>query len=464
MKKPILVTSIMAASVGLGGCFASATDSSPTADLRVLHASPDAPSVDVLIDGERVLEDVSYQSGSDYLTVDPGNALVEIQAGGETVIEQTVTLTEGGSFSVIAQGTLNAEDDAEFGLNVLDDTDRRDNGTNDVTVLHAAPSPAAASVDIYVTGPGDELPQAPTLNDVSFDTNATLPEIADGDYQVRITGADSQDPVLYDSGALTVNTDVTAVAVNSTQSASPVSLLVWAESDPAVTTVLDNSAEVRVVHAVDAAPVDVFVDGSKINGAEPFEYTDILPVQSGVRAASTAEQGGQYLTVEPGERAVAIAAAGQGVDNALDSLSGTLTLERGKSYTVVAAGDDQDLPNAQLIVLEDRRTASDSNQADVRLVHAAAAAAADPVDIFVLPDGETPQSPTFDDVTIGEDTGYSSLASGTYDFTVAADGTTANVVPGTQDVPIQGGQVLTSVVVGDDVSNLEPIGLDDSRP
>jgi len=132
-----------------------------------------------------------------------------------------------------------------------------------------------------------------------------------------------------------------------------------------VTPVLDNSAEVRIVHAVDSVVVDVFANGAELLG--DFGYTDTT---------------NGYVKVEAGDLDVAIAAANQGIGNALTNLSGTLTLARGESYTVIAAGDNG--ADAQLIVLTDERENDSANQGKVRLVHGSSASAADPVDIFCL--------------------------------------------------------------------------------
>jgi hypothetical protein len=111
----------------------------------------------------------------------------------------------------------------------------------------------------------------------------------------------------------------TFVAVNSTKGASPVSLLAWSDAENPVATVLDNSAEVRVVHAVDSVDVDVFAGGELLEGA--FNYKESIG----------------YLKVVAGSLDVAVAPAGQGVGNAIPSLSGTLDLQWGESYTVIAA-------------------------------------------------------------------------------------------------------------------------------
>ena len=423
------------------------SDSKDYSYVRVLHASPDAPNVDVLVDGKAVLTNVAYQQGSGYLKIEAGARDVSLRVSGtETIaLDANFTLNDDGYYSVIAQNQV-----ASLEFEVLDDTTKQNNGSIDVTVVHA--SPTAGSVDVYVTADGVDLPGMATLKNVPFDANATLSEIASGNYQVRITGAGSTD-VVYNSATLPVSADVTAVAVNSTKGVSPVSLLIWAD---AVTPVLDASAEVRIVHAVDAVDVDVFTGGAELLG--DFSYKDTTIGKANASATG-------YLTVASGDLPVAIAPANGGIDAALETLSGTLTLERGESYTVIAAGDVNDLPGTQLIVLNDKREVSAAGKADVRLVHAAAASAADPVDIYVAATGAdiSTNDPTFADVTIGQNTGYTALEGTTaYQVVIAADGTKTPAISGLTDTTFGADSVTTAIAIGN-ASGLDKIILTDDR-
>lgn len=445
MKNTITFPMLLLSAAVLTACGGSSS-SDDDAYVRVLHASPDAPAVDVLIDGKAVLTNVSYQQGSDYLKVGDGTRTVALRVHGTDTIalEADFDLADDNYYSIIAQNNV-----ASLELETLNDTERRNNGSNDVTVVHA--SPAAGDVDIYVTAADAELPASPTLDNVSFDQNATLEEIAAGNYQVRITGSSATD-VVYNSGTLAISSDVTAVAVNSTTGASPASLLIWAGS---VTPVLDATAEVRIVHAVDSVTVDVFAGGNELLGDFAYKDTTI-----GATGASTTG----YLTVAAGDLPVAIAAANAGIDSALSNLSGTLTLERGESYTVIAAGDSNQLAQAQLIVLTDNRSASADDAADVRLVHAAAAPAADPVDIYVSAAGDdiSTAEPNFPDVEIGTATGYTALDGSTaYDVTIAADGTKTAAISGLTNLTFGDASVTTAIAIG--TNALDKIILDDKR-
>jgi hypothetical protein len=53
-----------------------------TAQLRVVHASPNAPNVDVYADGSAVLEDVPVGTVSDYLEVPAGERQLRITPAG----------------------------------------------------------------------------------------------------------------------------------------------------------------------------------------------------------------------------------------------------------------------------------------------------------------------------------------------------------------------------------------------
>src|SRR5262245_54902829 len=61
---------------------AAAAAAQPT--LRVLHASPDAPNVDVLVDGAVALSNVPFQAGSGYLPLPAGPHRLQVAPAGTT--------------------------------------------------------------------------------------------------------------------------------------------------------------------------------------------------------------------------------------------------------------------------------------------------------------------------------------------------------------------------------------------
>jgi hypothetical protein len=193
------------------------------ARVRVVHASPDAPDVDVLVDDAEVLGDVPYLTASDYLDVPSGDRNLKVNAAGTatTVIDADVNLVDGTDYTVIASGLV-----ADIEPIVLeDDNTAPAAGNARVRAIHGAPS--APAVDIYVTAPGADLAtETPALANVGFGDVADYFEAPAGDYQVRVTPAGTK-TVAIDSGSLTLASGQvrTAIAVDAAGGGAPFGLL-----------------------------------------------------------------------------------------------------------------------------------------------------------------------------------------------------------------------------------------------
>lgn len=81
------------------------------AKVRFVHASPDAPTVDItLTDGTTLFDDVAFKETGDYLAVPAGTYDLQVRdATGTTVVLTLadVALAEGGVYTVFAVGQLN---------------------------------------------------------------------------------------------------------------------------------------------------------------------------------------------------------------------------------------------------------------------------------------------------------------------------------------------------------------------
>lgn len=197
------------------------------ARVRVVHASPDAPAVDVLVDGSEVLADVPYRAASGYLDVTAGSRNLKVNAAGTTtsVIDANVNLMDSADYTVIASGLV-----ANIAPIVLeDDNSAPAAGNVRVRAIHGAPS--APTVDIYVTAPGADLAtQTPALSNVAFGDAADYIEAPAGSYQIRVTVAGTK-TVAIDSGTLTLASGQvrTAIAVDAPGGGAPFDLLLLAD-------------------------------------------------------------------------------------------------------------------------------------------------------------------------------------------------------------------------------------------
>lgn len=90
-------------------------DTVPSGDqvrLRVIHLSPDAPSVDVAAGGKLLVADLSFGEASEYLTVPAGSYTLDVlpTGGSNPVGTFPVTLDGGTVVTAFAVGLVNAPD------------------------------------------------------------------------------------------------------------------------------------------------------------------------------------------------------------------------------------------------------------------------------------------------------------------------------------------------------------------
>jgi hypothetical protein len=159
------------------------TEVASQGQVRVIHMSPDAPNVDVYVDGidDAVVTDLSFPNTTGYLDLDVGTYTFRVAPAGTSAADavlvfEDVDVTEGlrltaGAYDEVANLTGFAlVDDLEG----LADTDLR------VTVIHAAP--AVGSVDIWeISGDPVQL-----LNDVPFGASATLDDLPSQAYRIGV--------------------------------------------------------------------------------------------------------------------------------------------------------------------------------------------------------------------------------------------------------------------------------------
>ena len=155
---------------------------SHAARVRVLHASPDAPAVDVYLNDEPVDALVSVPFGviSDYLTVPAGDHNIKVYPTGDTstaVIDADVTLDANTSYTVAAINEV-----ATIEPRVLVDNPAVDYDRAQVRVVHF--SPDAPGVDIAPDGAD------PIISNLEFPEATDYMALDAGTYdlEVRLAG------------------------------------------------------------------------------------------------------------------------------------------------------------------------------------------------------------------------------------------------------------------------------------
>lgn len=414
-------------------------------DIRVLHASPDAPMVNITLDGEIALDNVDYLDGSGFIELAEGAYSIGVDA----------LLPGGQSATVIGPAAFDLMGDVEYSIiavgKVADDTleplvltrPDEDFGAGNIRLQVVHASPDAPEVDVYLTAPDADISMmTPSLAAVPFKGASDLIEVAAGDYQARVTLAGSKD-VVFDTGALTLpaDTDLMLVAVTNTLSGpSPINVIAWSDDGVALISDVNAGAEVRVVHASPDAPeVNVLVDDAVALSNVPYSgFSDYLSLSAGTH----------NLKVEP-SAAPGTFVIDADADFALNS-----------AYTVLATGLVSEL-TPWIVEGKGRRVAT---AAQLRLLHASPAAGN--VDIYVGTDTDiSDETPAFSDVPIRAETGLVALSPGDYVVTVTPTGSKDAAI-GPLPLTLEGNKIYTAVAQ-DTVGGGGPLGvilLDDFNP
>lgn len=143
-----------------------------SARLRVVHASPDAPAVDIYADGGLLVPDVAYTEAAGYLSVPPGTYDIDIVPEGAplsaSVSSFPLTLDAATDYTAVATGFLGSTDPADSFrvLALAEEPLSPTNGTFDARLVHASPSAPTVDIDVFDDGTTD-LPGVPRFADAA---------------------------------------------------------------------------------------------------------------------------------------------------------------------------------------------------------------------------------------------------------------------------------------------------------
>lgn len=443
---------VAVAAIGLAACDSADEFVVP---VQVIHAVANAPSVDVSNFNVRLFDDVEFKQGTEFRSVIAGRTSLAVDANlpGDaqaTVIgPANVPLVRGNRYSIIATGSVGSTATPIAPVVLENPNTDVTPGNVRVQVVHAAAG--VEEVDIHVTGPMDAIVPANALGggDTDFGWFSDRLELPAADYRVRITAPGGTDPV-FDSGTvpLPAGADLVILAVDNTIAGrsdddfSPVTLLVADGTSQFEIFDVDTPADIRVGHAVsDFNGVDIFANDPMAMGAAlipGLDFPNVFPAPTDMGSDT-------FFEVPPslfpnGTLNVLVTQAGN--PGVVGLGPADIPLEQGKQYSIFAANTLAAGIEAYITEDDSRSIATEGR---VRIIHLSPAA--DLVDIYVT-EGGTGLTGTplllLEDVPFGANTGYLSLADGSYDVTVTvANDDTPAIGPAT--IPVAAGGVYTAV-------------------
>jgi len=387
-----------------------------TPTVRALHASPNAPAVNIWVNDAPALTNVDYGQGSGFVPVlEENNIQVEaiIPGGNAIVIDADVDLDYNTEASILAVGNVGSPAGI-FALPIVNPSDERiSEGYFRAQVVHAAAT--VDPVNVYVTAfDADLAGSAPIAGSpLAFEDFTGRLEVPEGDYQIRITvDGDATLTPVFDSGeiSLAAGADLMIVAIENTGPGdSPVSLVVLDGAAASAMNDVNTPASAVAVHlSPDAPAVDILAD---VNSTPEDE---MLPLVRNVAFGAFCDLNG---VPAPGDYTISVVA---NADNSVVATQFPLVVEQGSEVTAIVSGflTTGDPMITALPQADDRRSVV--TETKLRVTHASPSTGL--VDIYLVAAGTDIMGvePNFADIPFGAETTQLSVENLVYDAIVTA--------------------------------------------
>lgn len=174
--------------------------------VRVFHASPNAPAVDVYIDGQLLVNDLSFTNFSDYSYLEEGMHTIQITPTGDPskiVINKMVDVPDDRIFTIAAVGNL---EDIE--LLLLEDDINEVPSTKEATLRVVHLSPDAPAVNIIANN-------NTIFKNINFKESSNYIKVPAGMYDVKVALSENENIVLSSKVNLKANRIYTIFAVGN---------------------------------------------------------------------------------------------------------------------------------------------------------------------------------------------------------------------------------------------------------
>ncbi|GAA0711791.1 DUF4397 domain-containing protein [Paraclostridium ghonii] len=174
--------------------------------VRVFHASPNAPAVDVYIDGQLAVKDLSFTNFSDYSYLPEGMHTIQITPTGDPskiVINKMVDVPDDRIFTIAAVGNL---EDIE--LLLLEDDINEVPSTKEATLRVVHLSPDAPAVNIIANN-------NTIFKNINFKESSNYIKVPAGMYDVKVALSENENIVLSSKVNLKANRIYTIFAVGN---------------------------------------------------------------------------------------------------------------------------------------------------------------------------------------------------------------------------------------------------------
>ena len=303
-KNMLTLTAVLALSVGSAACGDDDDDSGTnppeqTAQVRAIHASPDAPAVDIYVEGSStpIATNVAYGAATGYVTVPAGTYNIQLRPTGadsstDPIYETgNVSLGADAVLTAVAAGLLNSADaaDAFRIIPQFEGFATPASGNAIVRILHAGSDAPTVNLDVGADGSNE------ITNLARFaDTGAAGVDLPGGSPLTIAVVVDGLTVTTFTTPALSAGTEyfiiATGLVAQEDITADDAFVLLAVDEDSSAGFIRQNgpdvgSAMLRAVHASPDAPmVDVYAEGIAVPIISDLAYGDAslyFPVPAG---------------------------------------------------------------------------------------------------------------------------------------------------------------------------------------
>ncbi len=407
-KKFLLPTvAVMATMLVVAGCKKDDDTITPTpagsAQIKAVHASPNAPAVDILVDGNVVRSGLSFPANTGYAQVTSGTRNIKVRVSGTSTIaiDANVPFSENSFTTIFAVDSVSKISTVVLNDNLASPAA----GKAHVRFVHLSPN--APAVDIALQG------GAVVFANTSFKGFKDFTPLDAGTYDLEVRVAGTQTVVLPLNGIVLKAGEIYTVFargfVGGTGAQALGAEIIVNKAVPGAPTV--GNGRVLVTHASPDAPgVDLLVANSIAGSNLTF------PNSTG------------YLNVGGGARGVKVNVTG----TSTTVINANLPIAANANYSVFAVDS---VAKLSTLVLTDDLTAPAAGKAHVRFVHLSPNAPA--VDVAV-----TGGAVVFGNRAFKQFTNFTPLDAGTYNLEVRVAGTATVVLP-LPGIALQAGKIYT---------------------
>ncbi|MFN3693937.1 MAG: DUF4397 domain-containing protein [Ignavibacterium sp.] len=199
-KKMLYVSLAIIFTLSLSACSDDENTTAPTptakANVLVVHASPDAPGVDLLVDNTVAGTNLTFPNNTGYLSVNAGTRNIKVNVTGTstTVIQANLNLMENKNYSVFAVNQVSAIEP----LVLEDNLSSPASGKAHVRFIHLSPN--APAVNITLTD------GTVVFNNVPFKGSVDFTPLNAGTYNLQVRDAATNQTVVLELPNITLQT------------------------------------------------------------------------------------------------------------------------------------------------------------------------------------------------------------------------------------------------------------------